>query len=269
MSRLSIVPGAVLAASVLAPSGCGGGATASKASTTSATATTSTSDAPSSAPSSTTKSAPTASADSLAALAPAAFGAALLTSVQIANFAPDMSRYTDSEESNYSGEGGTCPALARYLGSSDVLPGAAANSQYVSYDNSDVAQSAAQVRGVDQIIESHPDSDPATDLATYRKAIAGCTSALIGDDGSRNTVALVSAPSGYGSSALAFQLTGTSGGERSVADFVAVVSGKNVVALATGGFSAAQRARILAQAWKNLTSATSSGSAPTSSGGSI
>lgn len=270
MSRFSIISGAVLAASALALSACGGGGSATRTTAASLPSKATSAPTPSApSPTSTTKPSPTATTDSLGAIAPADFEAALLTSVQVAKFAPDMSRYTDSEGARYSGEGGTCSSVARFLSSSDVLPGAGADSQYVSYDNTDLAESAAEVRGIDQIIETHPSGDPAAGLATYRRAIAGCKSAVIGDDGSRNTVRLVTPPTGYGSSVLAFQLVGTSAGERSVVDYVAVVSGKNVVALATGGFSPAERARIMAQAWKNLKAQPSSDGASSSSGGSI
>ncbi len=271
--RRDVVPVA-LAIGVLALAGCDGSspkgaASASTSPTPSATPSTSTpsatssSSAPSSTPSSTTD------RDPLSALPSAQFKGALLTPVQVGRFAPDMVRSTSEDEGDeeydggddeayddgddhVSGEGGTCPRLAQLFDRDSFLPGADPNAADVSYDNTDSVEDLTAIRTVDQTIETHPSGDLATQFASYRATIQGCHSALVDSDGTRYLLRLESPPTGYGAPSLAYRLTVSAQGQRLVGHLAAKASGRNVLAIATGGFGRAQTAAILAQVEKNL-----------------
>ncbi|MBO1755927.1 hypothetical protein [Allobranchiibius sp. CTAmp26] len=263
MTRPAAIPTCVLAIALLALTGCSGKTDATRpsgsstrpsaTSTTSGTSSSTSSSTPSSASeSSSATPTPSKGADPLGAIASSDFESALLSSVQVSRFAQDMTRSTDGDDTQFSGEGGTCPELAKYAGSAGVLPGGEDSKQEVSYDNSDVIDTVDQLRGIDEIIETHASGDPVAALAGYRAAIVGCDSAIVGDDGSRYRVRLTSAPRGYGRSVLSVEVTVTSAGEAFRVDETDIVSGRNVLGLATTGFAAAERSKLLAKTWSNL-----------------
>ncbi|MBO1767642.1 MULTISPECIES: hypothetical protein [unclassified Allobranchiibius] len=254
-----------VALGVLALVGCGGSAPTATPPHVGANGSTSASSAPSGGSSSgtTTPSSPaspsspsSSAADPLGTLPTSSFRPSLITAAQVAAYASDMVAYdagaADSQSGDVVGTGGTCPALAKLINSDDVFSTAPAHKEQTAYDNSGAISSVSDLRDVEETLESYPALDTARELGGLRTNIAGCHSALKSSDGTTVLVTPGTAPTGYGTGALAFQERVTVHGTVVRADCLAIASGHNVLGLVAGQLSAAQEASLLRAAWSDL-----------------
>ena len=209
-----------------------------------------------------------ASTRPLATLSGASFEAALITTAQVAQFGSHLVRYDPNSDSGVDGggssggsgisgddvvgTGGTCPALATSVNSDTVFSSDPDDGAAAGYDNSDTAQSAPELRDVEEAIESYPALDTTRELTALRSAIAGCHRALRTKGGDTVRVSLADAPTAYGDAALAFRLGYSGHGLTLDVDCLAVVEGHNLLTLTVSGLTAAQQTVLLATVWADL-----------------
>ena len=194
-------------------------------------------------------------ADPLASLARRDFNSALLTSAQATAMTPEMNRpKLTGPEGQFVGAGGTCRALASFLNSSGVLSSVDANTVAVAHDNVAATDVPAQQRTISQVLETSPTKDTAAALRSYRAAAGGCSAPLTDKalDGTKVKVTPAPNPMNMGAEAMAFKVTLTSQYFNLTTDVQITAAGHNAMAVSTTGYNTEQRARIAAQAWKNL-----------------
>lgn len=256
MHRFVLLTGVLLTSGALVLSGCGSQTAGSTSATTSPSVT-----SPSASGVSTSARTSRAGSDPLATLTGADLKSILLTPAQVARFTPKMSREapTSLGSSTMVGKGGTCPALATLLDGKGFFEGGIekANTAQVSYTNlAAVGEAQKEIRSVAQIVQVTPKGHLAPLLGRYRAAVAGCSTPLVNEDGSRITMSLLPDPTGLGDHALALKSTYVNPPVALHIPFEAVmelaVSGPNVLSITTMGYSTKERATITAQAWKNL-----------------
>lgn len=256
MSRSLVSPGVALAFSAVVFTGCGSTVTGpASRNQPSSVATSSGAHAQVAA-----KSSPTLVADPLAALPRSKFSSVLLTSAQVAVFTPSMTKQTVSANPDkLTGKGGTCPALAAFLGSRGMLGSIKANTVSVSYENSATSYAApattktpTSFRSLDQVVESSPERDMVAQLRLYRSAAAGCSTPLNDQYGSKIEVRPLPDPENLGAESLAIEVVYSDGTLKTTSVLRLTASGHNSMGVATTGYSAKDQAAIFTRAWKNV-----------------
>lgn len=260
MSRLTTSSLSAIAISALALTACGTDASGHASSTAPAAKKLAPASGVTAGRASTTV-APTA-AGRLATLPRRKFTSVLLTSAQIAAFTPAMVRGDLAEGDDpdkLTGKGGTCPALAGFMGRGGVLGGAKSNAVALGYSNlattyigPPASKTSRKFRTITEMIQVSPSRDAAAYLRLYRAAAADCSTPLVDRYGSRTSVTPLPDPRNLGPEAMAIQINFGDKNFDATTTLEMTASGQNAMGIATTGYSAKQRAAISAQAWKNV-----------------
>ncbi|MDQ2850652.1 MAG: hypothetical protein M3Y49_07945 [Actinomycetota bacterium] len=113
-----------------------------------------------------------------------------------------------------------------------------------------------KVRGISQIVQVVPGGDLAPVLGRFRAAVAGCSTPLINQDGTRMKFSLLPDPRGLGAHAITLKsISVNPPGAHGIpleGVYEIAASGPNAISIGTMGYTSAERAKITARAWNNL-----------------